>query len=272
MRSARRERRGLDTFLGSLGNLPALPVEEERKFAIEYRETGSPLAAHKLILHNLPFVVKVAAQYHSQEQPLEDLIQEGTLGLIQAVRHFDPDRNCRLITYAGWWIRASIRRYLWLNRGPVRGGEPGRMAEAAAQTQNQTVKLSTRHLEVASDASEDGAGARGSGNGIGTSLWAGAQAIPIDTVVDPCPGPEDQAARAEQMRKLQDALSKGYRELKARERWVLTQRWMSTRPPSFRALGETLSVSHERVRQIERNALRKIRAGLDAPTPFEATL
>lgn len=104
------------------------------------------------------------------------------------------------------------------------------------------------------------------------SLWAGAQAIPVDAVVDPGPGPEDQAAQAEQMRMLQDALSKGFRELKEREKWVLVQRWMSPRPPSFRALGETLSVSHERVRQIERNALKKIRSGLAAPTPFEATL
>ena len=102
----------LSRYMAEVNRFPLLSREEERELAILLHETGDPLAANKLVTANLRFVVKVAYQYKHYGLKLTDLIQEGNLGLMRAVEKFDPNKDCRLISYAVWWIKAYIQAYI----------------------------------------------------------------------------------------------------------------------------------------------------------------
>src|SRR6202012_5700337 len=108
--------------LSELRNYPLLTPEDEHKIAVHYKETGDRASAEKLVTSNLRFVVKVAAEYSKFGARMIDLIQEGNVGLMHAVREFNPYKGVRLITYAVWWIRGYIQEYLMKNYSQVRIG------------------------------------------------------------------------------------------------------------------------------------------------------
>ena len=103
---------GLDNFLNQAGSTRGLTREKEYELAVEYAKTGSQEAAHELVVSHLPFVIKIAFQHRGYMIPLQDLIQEGAIGLMKAVKRFDPYKGYRLASFAFWWIRAYIRNFI----------------------------------------------------------------------------------------------------------------------------------------------------------------
>lgn len=103
---------GLSRYLNEIKRFPILSVEEELLLAKDYLEKGKSEAAHKLVTSHLRLVAKIAMQYRGYGLPVADLISEGNLGLMKAVKKFDPERGCRLSTYAMWWIKASVTEYI----------------------------------------------------------------------------------------------------------------------------------------------------------------
>ena len=103
---------GLDSFLAQVRTIKPLSPEREYEIAVKYKETGDIDAAHELVVSHLPFVVKVAFQYRHYQIPVQDLIQEGTIGLMKAVKRFDPYRGFRLVSFAVWWIKAYIKNFI----------------------------------------------------------------------------------------------------------------------------------------------------------------
>ena len=102
----------LDHFLNQVRSIKPLTAEREHELAVRYKESGEIDAAHALVVSHLPFVVKVAFQYRHYKIPLQDLIQEGTIGLMKAVKRFDPYKGFRLVSFAVWWIKAYIKNYI----------------------------------------------------------------------------------------------------------------------------------------------------------------
>jgi len=102
----------LDHFLNQVRSIKPLTAEREYELAVKYKESGEIDAAHALVVSHLPFVVKVAFQYRHYMIPVQDLIQEGTIGLMKAVKRFDPYKGFRLVSFAVWWIKAYIKNYI----------------------------------------------------------------------------------------------------------------------------------------------------------------
>lgn len=124
---AKNEQKSLQTYLRQLGRHHQLTREQEYELGAKARK-GDPESVRILAESNLPFVVSVARKYANRGHRIDDLIQEGNVGLMKAIEHFDPKKNVRFATYAVWWIRAYITRYLKDNRSQVRGGEAERIS------------------------------------------------------------------------------------------------------------------------------------------------
>lgn len=153
-----RARDGLDLYLDDIGREPLLSREEEAAHARRYRATGDAKALEALVKGNLRFVVSVAKAYRGRGLPLEDLINEGNLGLMEAARRFDAARGVRFVTYAAWWIRQAILTALARSRSPEPPAPPGGRPPAAAATGRSGTGPSGRGRWVSIDApaSEDG--------------------------------------------------------------------------------------------------------------------
>lgn len=156
-----RARDGLDLYLDDIGREPLLSRDEEAAHARRYRSTGDEEALEALVKGNLRFVVSVAKTYRGRGLPLEDLINEGNLGLLEAARRFDASRGVRFVTYAGWWIRQSILAALARSRGPAPpvpgGGRPGGRKAGSPNRGAGT----RRWVSIDAPASEDGETALG---------------------------------------------------------------------------------------------------------------
>ncbi len=139
----------LTSYLRSLKDCPPLPREEETRLARKFRDEGDEEAGHKLVQANLRAVVKIASRYQRADVGLIELIQEGNLGLLQAVNRFDPERGVRLVTYASWWIRAYVQRFLQGRRHTIlqRTGE-GDKEHAEEMEPVRGARRRTHHIPV----------------------------------------------------------------------------------------------------------------------------
>src|SRR5690242_21624493 len=164
----------LSSYLRQIGGRPQLTREQEYELARRARK-GDDSARDTLARSNLPFVVAVAKKFAHRGARLDDLVQEGNVGLMKAIEHFDPKKNVRFATYAVWWIRAYITRYLKDNRSQVRGGESERQS------------MSDFSLDASVDEEGD------------TTF--------LDRLEDPTPGPQDNFMSSEQDAQVQDALA-----------------------------------------------------------------
>lgn len=253
----------LEAYRHSLAGVTTLSAEEERVMALRWRH-GDQRAGRRLIESSLPFVITVATEYRRWGVPLEDLIQQGNLGLLKGAMRYEAERDCRLITYAVYWIRAEIREYVVKAYRLVRiGGSKGerRALRAYRRTrEDDPQKLSEmsgvpverierllpmlKQRDVSLDASIDG------------------ESPAVDRLRDPGDSPEeiaDQHAVADSRRdRIETALS----TLTDRERWIIERRVLSEDDVTLESLGKVLGVSKERVRQIEARALEKLRGNL----------
>jgi len=257
------EASSLATYRHSLASCVPLDRAEEHELAQRWRE-GDRAAGNRIIEACLPFVVSIALEYRRWGVPMEDIVQQGNLGLLRAAAKFDPDREVRLATYAAYWIRAEIREYVVRAYRVVRLGttkaerralrayrtqresDPKKLAELSGLTEERAAQILP--LLASRETSLD------VHTGEGPSL--------LERVATVGPTPEDDAERAETIRIAQDAVTEALAQLSDRERTIVRERLMSDDPVTLSELGERLGVSKERVRQIEERAIFKLRAEL----------
>lgn len=264
----------LQSYLSHISRIPVLSKEEEFKLTSQYYENGDPEIAKKIIQSNLRFVVKVASEYGKFNMKIMDLIQEGNIGLLKAVKEFNPYKGARLITYAVWWIRGYIQEYLLKNHSIVRVGtnkrqqklfyllqkekqaleEFGRakMLPGIASSSNSSNKEAEAMEQVVfrKDLSFDQPLARD-----GTTTF-------LDVQTDGSSSIEEDLASQEQAALLRKHLKKMEEDLSDKEKSVIKNRLLKQPPATLQEIANEFSVSREAIRQTEERLLKKLREKL----------
>jgi RNA polymerase sigma-32 factor len=240
-----------------------LDREEERNLARRWRE-GDRSAGNRIIQACLPFVVSIAIEYRRWGVPMEDIVQQGNLGLLRAAAKYDPERQVRLATYAAYWIRAEIREYL------VRAYRVVRMGTTKAERRALRAYRMTRESDPQKLAEMSGLPVERAAQLLPllaareTSLDAPSPegVTPLDRYAANAPSPEEEVSSNENGRIAEAAVSEALGHLSERERTIVRERLMTDEPVTLSALGARLGVSKERVRQIEERAIGKLRQEL----------
>jgi RNA polymerase sigma-32 factor len=263
----------LHKYLAELRRYPLLSPEEEHKLAVHYKKTGDRIAAERLVTANLRFVVKVAAEYSKFGARMIDLIQEGNVGLMHAVREFNPYKGVRLITYAVWWIRGYIQEYLMKNYSQVRIGttqaqkklfyhlnrEKAKLDAAGnapdvkllstrlGVSENDVIemekRMSGRDLSIDAPQGDDG----------GSRRWIDSQ---TDTNAE---GVDDQLALSEEKEIFYREIDKVVKNLNDKEKYLLQNRILGDPPQTLQEVGDHFGITRERARQLEERLLDKIK-------------
>jgi RNA polymerase sigma-32 factor len=261
-------------FLAAVRRFPLLEPQEEYTLAKSWRERREREAAHRLVTSHLRLVVKIAARYRGYGLPISELISEGNIGLMHAVKRFEPDKGYRFATYAMWWIRAAIQEYVlrsWslvkigttanqkklffgLRRaksriaafedGDLRPDQVEAIAGRMGVSEQDVIDMNRR---LGGDVSLN-APLRDDGNSI---EWQ-------DRLVDDRDGAEHQLAETQQCDNRRKALGEALEVLSARERRIFESRHLVEIPITLEQLADEFSLSRERVRQIETRAFEKV--------------
>ncbi len=253
----------LAAYRTSLAGIRALDREVERDLAKRWA-AGDQRAGARIVEACLPFVVSIALEYRRWGVPLEDIIQQGNLGLLKAASKFDPDKECRLATYAAYWIRAEIREFV------VRAFRVVRLGTTKAERRALRAYRKTRTTDAAALAQLSGLSEERVRlllpvlSGRETSLDAAVNDLPpaIDRLAAASPSPEDEASHDEVIAVAGRAVRDAVDVLDDREKMIVRARLMTEDPPTLQELGQKLGVSKERVRQIEERARTKLRGEL----------
>ena len=275
-RQARTE--DLDQYMLAVGRVDTLSKQEERELALKYRDEGDRSAFDRLVRSNLRFVVKVAHQFSGYGYPLEDLVQEGNVGLIRGVEKFDPDRDYRLITYAVWWIRAHIQAYVMRSWSMVKVGT----TQAERKMFFRVRSLRNKYEFDQSVRDEEVMGLVADELGLDPGLVrdfelrlaardfslhakrpSESEPIQMD-LEDHTPNPEERCAESEWRTYLLRYLDSKSADMDEREKFILGHRLLSLDPKSLKEVGRHFKISPERVRQLEQRLLSRLRDGLHA--------
>lgn len=268
---------GLRTYLRQLARHPLLSREEEHDLAVRYGATGERAAGHRLVTANLRLVVKIAQDYRRVHRNLGDLIQEGNLGLLQAVEKYDPYRGVKLSSYAAWWIRAYILRYILANWRLVKIGttQPQRklffnLRRERARLDRQGVEVDAEQLAVALDVrAQDVVEMERRLTATETSLDAPAPGDGARTQGDlvaagPGAQPDLLVEEGEFQQVLRGKLDRFSARLGSRELDLFRRRLLSERPVTLERIGGAHGISRERARQIEERLKARLRRYLEA--------
>ncbi len=270
----------LNFYLSEVRRYPLLSQEEEREYALRFVESGDREAAERLVTANLRLVIKIAFQYHRQWANVLDLIQEGNVGLVEALSRYDPSREIRFSSYAQYWIRAMILRFLLDNFRLVRLGSTRAGRKLFFQLQKERDRLMKEGIDPTSKLIAENLGVSETEvDAVDRHMRAPALSLHASTSDDPegrtlsevVPekepnDPEDKAARSELsdivQQKLQAFAETSLRD--DRERMIWEQRMVAADPVSLSSLGEHFGVSKERIRQVEARMKKKLKAFLEA--------
>lgn len=262
-------------YLQEIGRYPLLTREQERELAVHYRETGDPAAAEKLVTANLRFVVKVATDYTRFGARLIDLVQEGNVGLMHAVKEFNPYKGVRLITYAVWWIRGYIQEYLMRQYSMVRIGTTANQRKLFYQLQKQREELERMGLEQGIAQLSGRLGlpesevhemhSRLSGRDVSLDTPIGedgtARLLDLQSEVDPH-RVDDELGSREEISHLNEAIEKLRPSLNDRELFLLESRMLADEPLTLQEIGDKYGTTREAVRQMEVRLMAKIKKAL----------
>jgi RNA polymerase sigma-32 factor len=268
----------LEAYIQTVNRFPMLTAEEERSLALRYKQDADLAAARRLVLSHLRLVVAVARGYLGYGLPHADLIQEGTIGLMKAVKRFDPDRNVRLVSFAIHWIRAEIHEYILRNwrlvklattkaqrklffnlrsmkasLAPMTSTEVKRIAGELRVKPEEVVEMETRlsGQEVAFEADHDDEDA-----------YAPVHYLAADRDAEPLAQLEAKESETVRSAGLDEAL----KTLDARSRRIVEARWLREKDAlTLHDLAAEFKVSAERIRQIEAKALEKMKKALPSP-------
>ena len=264
---------GLSAYLTQIKKFPMLDAEEEYMLAKNWRSTGNLKSAEKLVTSHLRLVAKIAMGYKGYGLPLNEMISEGNIGLMQAVKKFEPEKGFRLATYAMWWIKASIQEYIlrsWSlvkigtttaqkklffnlkkiknqiapkSEGDLRKDDVKNIAKTLAVSEEEVVsmnrRLSGKEQSLNSPIGEDG------------DEWQ-------DWVVDNQMDQELKFAQQEEIEQRKDLLKNSIKILNDREKEILHARRLSDDPSTLEDLSKKFKISRERIRQIENRAFEKL--------------
>ena len=257
------ESHSMTKYRESLSEVVPLGREAERELTRRWR-AGNKRAGDQLVIACLPFVIGIAREYRRWGIPLEDIVQQGNLGLLRAASKFDLSKDCRLATYAAYWIRAEIREYV------VRAYRVVRLGTTKAERRALRVYRKTRETDPAVLAEASGMTAERVERLL--PLLAGREAS-LDARTDESgplleripgagPSPEDEASVHEHRGQASSAIGEALKVLSEREQMIVRERLMADEPRTLQELGIKLGVSKERVRQLEERARGKLRERL----------
>ncbi len=271
---------GLGRYLAEIRKFPMLTPDEEFMLAKRWQQHTDPEAAHKMVTSHLRLVAKIAMGYRGYGLPIGEVISEGNVGLMQAVKRFDPDKGFRLATYAMWWIRASIQEYIlrsWslvkmgttasqkklffnlrraknqvqaLQDGDMRPDQVAAIAHKLAVPEEDVISMNRRlsgDLSVNSPMRADGEGAE----------WQ-------DWLVDPAESQETVLVESEELQRRKAYLKRAMTALNDRERAIFEARRLRDEPSTLEELSEKHGVSRERIRQIEVRAFEKVQKAVQS--------
>jgi len=271
---------GLSRYLTEIRKFPLLTPEDEYMFAKRWKEHEDPEAARRLVTSHLRLVAKIAMGYRGYGLPVSEIVSEGNVGLMQAVKRFDPDRGFRLATYAMWWIRASIQEYVlrsWSmvkmgttaaqkklffnlrkaknNIGAIEEGDltPEHLATLSDQLGVTTTELTDMNRRLSGGDASLNAPLRSDGE----SEWQ-------DWLADDTADQETRLAEREEMGNRHALLTGAMKDLTDRERDIIQARRLQDEPATLEELSQKYGVSRERVRQIEVRAFEKLQRGMKA--------
>ncbi len=264
---------GMSAYLRFVNAQPLLGAEEEQGLARQLRENGDVEAAKQLVLSHLRFVVRVARAYRGYGLPEADLIQEGNIGLMKAVRRFDPEHGVRLVSFAVHWIKAEMHEFILRNWRIVK------VATTKAQRKLFFNLRSSRTETGWMDQEESAAIARDLGVSKEAVLEMEGRMAGYDYSLDYDAGDEEGHGRTFELedpsvssvdqfidrdwdQHRQEGLRTALAALPARDRYIIEHRWLSEEPKTLQALGDELGVSAERVRQLEKSGIGKLRQHL----------
>ncbi|MCH8238501.1 MAG: RNA polymerase sigma factor RpoH [Proteobacteria bacterium] len=267
-------RGGLSRYLDDIRRFPMLERDEEYMLAKRWREHDDRDAAHKLVTSHLRLVGRIAMGYRGYGLPIGEVISEGNVGLMQAVKRFEPDKGFRLATYAMWWIRASIQEYILRSWSLVKMGTTASqkklffnlrkikgqlMAFEEGDLHPDNVKKISTRLGV----SEDDVVSMNRRLAGDSSLNAPVRADSEggewqDWLVDDTPDQETTLGEREELQRRRTFLTSAMEDLNEREKRIFTARRLSDDPITLEALSQEFGVSRERIRQIEVRAFEKV--------------
>jgi RNA polymerase sigma-32 factor len=277
----------LTRYLQEIRKFPMLEHDEEFMLAKRWREHEDSDAAHRLVTSHLRLVAKIAMGYRGYGLPLGELISEGNLGMMQAVKRFDPDKGFRLATYAMWWIRASIQEYILHSWSLVK------MGTTAAQ---KKLFFNLRRLKGQMQAIEDGDLRPDQVKQIATKLGVAEEEVvnmnrrlvpdqslnaPMradgesewqDWLVDDSDNQEVRFAESQELEQRRALLSGAMKTLSERERHILTERRLVDEPKTLEELSDKYGISRERVRQIEVRAFEKLQRAMKSAVAAAANV
>ena len=265
----------LDIYIVEINRHPLLTAEEEFKLAVELKKNNDMEAAEKLIVSNLRFVVKIAHEYRNYGIKLTDLIQEGNIGLMHAVKKFDPYKGYRLISYAVWWIRAYMQNYIIKSWSLVKIGTTQaqrklffKLSQAKKRLENLSEKnpefseiaeslgvkevelaemdlrLSHRDLSLDAFISEDG------------------ESTHMDSLAYEGEDQEISLIKKEEMALVKRNIAGALAKLNEKEKYIIKHRVMADHPETLQEIGNRYDITRERARQIEKQALNKMRLAI----------
>ncbi len=262
----------LDTYLIQINQFPLLTHEEELELARRYRDQNDISAAHRLITSNLRFVVKVALEYKSYGVKLLDLIQEGNIGLMMAVKKFDPDKGIRFISYAIWWIRAFIQNFIIKTWSLVKIGTTqaqkklfykiGKVRKALESDLENDAKYEAlaKDLDVHKEdiiEMEQRMAARDLS--LDSPFDEGKELTHLDLLQEESLNQEEILAQEQEKELREKEVERALKRLNEKELFIIKNRIMADDPLTLQEIGDRLNLSRERVRQIESEALKKLK-------------
>src|ERR1700727_1926548 len=268
---------GLTRYLEEIKRFPMLELQDEFMLAKRWREHGDRDAAHRLVTSHLRLVAKVAMRYRGYGLPITEVISEGNVGLILAVKRFEPDKGFRLTTYAMWWIRAAIQEYILRSWSLVKMGTTANQKKLFFNLRKAKSRISAleegdlRDDQVETISKRLGVGKQdvidmnrrlGGDASLNAPLREGGEGEWQDWLVDDTVDQETLLADREESDVRMDALRGALSVLNARERRIFEARRLADDPITLEELSAEFDVSRERVRQIEVRAFEKVQAAV----------
>jgi RNA polymerase sigma-32 factor len=265
----------LQRYLTEIRRFKLLSREEEHRLAVQYKEYGDFEAAYKLVTANLRLVVMIAREYQKAFKTLLDLIQEGNMGLMEAVKNFDPYRGVRFPSYAVWWIRAYMIRYIMNDWRMVKIGTTQAQRKLFFNLQKEKEKIEAeglmpgpkllaQRLQVKEDEVVE-MEQRLASRDLSVDVPIGGdddEATMLSFLPDNKQTPEEQFADAQYHELLHDKMEQFAKTLKDKELVIYRERLLNEEPATLREIGEKYGISRERVRQIEERVKKKLKTYL----------
>ncbi len=278
--------RGLNGYLQKIRAFPVLTKEEEVELAERLRDKGDLQAAHRLVTSHLRLVAKIAFKFKNYGLPISDLIAEGNIGLMTAVKKFDPSLGYRLSTYAMWWIRAAIGEFVLNSWSIVKTGSNAArkrlffklrgvkarlgMLDDRELTPDETRQIAHELQVPEHEVTDLSRRMVGSDSSLNATVGSESELTHIEMLEDDRPSPEEYLADNQELSYRSGLLKSAMGDLNDRERDILTNRRLIDEPLTLEELGDRYGVSRERIRQIEVRAFEKLQKSIQSEAAAHA--